>query len=729
MRLHIHRNLTAASASIALLAIAPRARAQQIDTNPPAPNVLILLDNSGSMERMIDGRVPEADGNACDYDMNGQAIPTATPPQANRWGAVIQALTGTFQNNQYNCIDMPRTSGGQFVNEYKIGGQKPYDADYYLDYHRPVFLDSSTNPPTACVIAPGSLPGAQMGSGVGPMGAGSGANAAGAGQSALDFPSDGIILRPFLSPNVTTNPTTGACSQFPSKQYSSYQYQDGAIPSESALMRFGLMTFDQDPSGSIGVTIGASPTVVGGGFVDPVSPAFGAFAGMWSYFHGWDTGAACPYSGNLENCNNVPFGVGARNPAAPPWEGRMMMFPKTNTLADQTANNSNIANVILATRPYGATPLAGMLQSAEEYYWNDANGPQKADPLVSCGERPQYIILLTDGEPNLDMRPDCQMTDSSVTTAPNCPFKTPDAIARELNSGSNGAPVTTYVIGFAVSSATIDSTPYQCSQLAASGTLSSLCAPLSDPTLPPLNAAANACCQLQAIALAGSANAIVNDTVVPNNTPQSAFFADTPGALQAALAVILGNISKNATTRTTPAFASSSQSVYADPNNSPTNVGSEFLASFAPSPGRPVVGDLQRSRDVCTGQNGSYSVAQQQPDETQGDDFAKNLNSNSGNARKFIAFMPDASGSLMGSGFDPTATIRPYVTTGVKDGLGLYSATTYAGSSVGRDPEHHPAGARHPGAVSVQRRHDEHPCQPGADAGAVRDDDARLHVR
>jgi type IV pilus assembly protein PilY1 len=704
MRLHIHRNLAAASASAALLAIASGARAQQLDLNPPAPNVLILLDNSGSMERMIDGTIPEQSGNACNYDMNGQAIPTATPPQANRWGAVIQALTGTFENNQYNCIDMPRTSGGQFVKEYQIGGQKPYDADYYLDYHRPVLLDSSTTPPTACVIAPGSLPGAQPGAGVGPTGAGSGNNGVNMGQSATDFPPDGIIMRPFTSPTVTANPMSGACSQFPSKQYTSYQYQDGAIPSDTSLMRFGLMTFDQDPSQSTGVTTGANPTVVGSGFVDNKSPAFGAFAGMWSYYVGWDTGASCPFFGNLANCTPTSYAVGARNPAAPPWEGRMMRFPKDNVLATQTTNNANIASVILATRPYGATPLAGMLQDAEDYFWNDPTGPQKADPLVSCGARPQYIVLLTDGEPNLDMTPDCNNKGGS------CPFRAPEKIVGELNAGMGAnAPVTTFVIGFAVSSATIDSTPYQCSQLAAGGILSAKCQDANNP-------AALACCKLENIALAGSQNVLVNGVSQPNMNPTPAYFADTPGALQSALSAILGRISANAATRTAPAFSAGSQSVYLDPSSTSTNLGEEFLASFNPSPGRPVTGDLNRSRDVCQSVNGANSVSQVPPLESAGDLFAHNLNSNVGNVRKFIAFMPDANSSLMGSKFDPTATIRPYVTSSVKDGLGLYSARTFAGTATSVIPNITPQALNIGGPCAYNSSVTSVPVSPGLTA-------------
>ncbi|MGH7272799.1 MAG: hypothetical protein ACREJ3_20405, partial [Polyangiaceae bacterium] len=226
---------------------------------------------------------------------------------------LTQALTGTFQNG-YNCLAMPRTQGGTFASEYAIGSVSPYDTNYYLNFHRPIAEDTSTGTPTACVYAPGLLPGAPAGSGVGPSGAGSGGRGAGNGQSALDFPGDAIITRPYGALTVTA---PNSCTFG--------QYSDGAVPTFTSLIRFGLMTFDSDPSQATGVTSGAPPMVNNSGFTDPVSAATGAFAGMWSYFPNWNTGVTCVYGGSPANCGtSTLMAVGARNPAAPPWEGRMM---------------------------------------------------------------------------------------------------------------------------------------------------------------------------------------------------------------------------------------------------------------------------------------------------------------------------------------------------------------------------------------------------------------------
>ena len=627
MRMRIARSLTATSLVAAVASIASRAQADQVDTNPPLPNVLILLDNSGSMERMIDGTNPEDNvANQCNCDPTTGVCNYAAQPAPNRFGLVQQAFTGTLTNG-YNCAAMPRTAGSVFASEYQIGGAAPYDVGYYLPYHRPIAGDTSTTPTTACVVAPGALPGANTPGGVGPLGTGL------VGSLATDFPANAIINRGYGQLTTTSN----SCS------FS--QLANGALDSMRDLMRFGLMTFDEDPGAGLGVTSGPNPAVL--------NP--GAFNGMWSYFPNWNAGGACPYIGNPAACaTSTVMAVGSRNPAAPPWEGRMMEFPSTYDLASQESNNDRIQSVIMATRPYGATPLGGMFQDAQYYFWNDPQGPQVADPYVSGGCRNEYIILLTDGAPNLDLRPQCAQTGS-----PNgkCPFPLPETTAQTLYTATGSLQkVTTYVIGFAVSSFQDAGTTVYCSNLVSSGNLVGAC---SDPSKA---ATYGPCCELQRIAIAGGST--------------QAYFADTPGDLQNALGAILADIAKNTTTRTTPSYSPVVTNVLSSPSTPQTNE-SLYLASFNPSPGLPWSGDVQRQRYVCTYSGSGYTVPSPTITNSKGDDFAANLNSNIGPARTFIAFQPDP----VGGGADASATIRPYVAAGVLDGLGKYSATTYAGAA------------------------------------------------
>jgi type IV pilus assembly protein PilY1 len=633
----IARTLAALSAFAGLVLAPAIARAQQLDVNPPLPNVLLLIDNSGSMERMIDGTLPEANAaTTCNCDPTTGACNWNAQPAPNRWGIMLQTMAGSFQNG-YNCAAMPRTPGSVFASEYQINGVPPYDVNYYLPFHRPIGKDTQTSAtPLSCVFAPGSLPGAAAGQGVGTAGVGAGGNA-------TDFPSAAIVQRTYgANPKTCTFPQTA----------------DGVIDSERDIMRFGLMTFDQDPDPGTGATAGnqvANP----------------AFTGNWSYFPGWSagTGAQPPttlfgapaYWGKPVDCTTAPtlMAVGARNPAAPPWEGRMVPFPATTDLPAQETQNDDVQQVLVSSRPYGATPLAGMMLDARYYFQADPTGPQATDVYVQGGCRQQFIILLTDGAPNLDMQPQC----SAATTNGNpgvCPFPLPQDTATALKVPAGSQPVTTFVIGFAVSSFVDQGQTIYCSSLVQNGTLAAVCA---DPTKQTLY---GPCCTLQQIAISGGTTA--------------AYFADTPGDLQNALGAILGQIASKQTTRTTPAYSPVVSNNIADPNNPlpAQSNASVYLASFTPSPGRPWSGDVQRQRFTCqtAGQGTGFTVQTQKIDPTQGDDFAADLNSNS-SPRTFVMFQPAALPS--GSGVDATTTIRPFVATTGGDGIGQYSATTFAG--------------------------------------------------
>ena len=133
------RLATGIAAAIALaFGVMPNvASAQQIDVSPPLPNVMLLLDTSGSMEKNIDGTTAKC-----------QAL--GTPSDPNRWGQAVQSLTGGIAP-YFSCVSMSRATGTQFEEEYTINGKAPYDINYYLPFSRPAALTAANE---ACVVSP-----------------------------------------------------------------------------------------------------------------------------------------------------------------------------------------------------------------------------------------------------------------------------------------------------------------------------------------------------------------------------------------------------------------------------------------------------------------------------------------------------------------------------------------------------------------------------------------------
>jgi type IV pilus assembly protein PilY1 len=584
----------------AVISASGAARAQE-DVNPPLPNVMLLVDTSGSME----------------YQSSSTSFPTcdptgSTPSQKSRWIELLEVLTGSIQN--YRCDTVDRNSAA-FLNEYSLKGTPPPDYQYMNPYHRPMSGD--------CTPGPGVLP----------------------YPNAYDFPDGAIAYHTYES-------TSQACA------VPFTQANDGLLDSFETRVRFGLMTFDTEPDPSTGVS-GTTPDYPGG------------IAGTWSYF------VNQPHSGKPAGCSTLAdMEVGARNAAAPPWEGRMVAFgdPDASGTAVET-KNEQIQQILLATRPFGATPIAGLLDDARDFFWNDTSkdpmnssldfGPSN-DPYVLGGCRKNYIVLLTDGEPNLDLRPYCEGDGPPKGV---CPYQdTPEQVAFDLaNAADPEKRIETFVIGFAVSSVTVNGTSVDCTKLSPSDI---------DPTNPTglcaqnqSSSALQACCTLSRIAYNGGTN--------------QAYFANDIDSLRSAMSAVLSQISTSTSSRTLPVFASSSNV------NDPFAGSYRFFSSFQPQPLDLWSGVLERQRYVCVPPNGGGTpTPQAQPiDPIKGDDFVANVDSGKGSPRTFYSVTPDVSG---GSLRFSEHSIRPALTSDV-DGAGVYGGSEYNGQATDFDSETSPA--------------------------------------
>lgn len=583
IQFHLRRAFTAAVSALLL----PAQSLAQSDVEKPLPNVLLLVDTSGSMEfKAEEDKFPRC----------RPGSPTQTN-EKSRWIDLIEVMTGTFE--EYSCFAHDRSSAS-FINEYSLDGRAPYDAGYVNPHHRAISND--------CVVGPGVPP---------PQ------------QTPYAFPQNAVQTFAFSPPSTVQRPSNLAlhpgCSGF-------RQAPDGILDVFREKVRFGLMTFDTHVHDGTGLdTLNRRDAESG-------------MQGTWSYFVGE------PVTGRPELClEDLIQEVGARNPAAPPWEGRMVAFgPPNATGPEIELRNEYIQKILLSTRPYGATPIAGLLSDARDFLWYDT----QRDPLDESGTpasfgpyddpytripncRRSLIILLSDGEPNLDLRPYCE----NIHEGGRCPYDRPEDIVAQLLNHPPHDPdqfVETVVVGFGMS------------QVRPAGSEEIPCSELTDDhcRLNPTDRAIQACCTLNKIAAAGR-------HPNPDGTDHRAHFPQNSHELRRAFSRILSDITTNITTRTSAVFASAQGS---------SQGGSfQFSSSFQPVLEQPWRGQLTRTRIVC-----EDGVPKEQPTEPNlGDDFAANLNSGLGPARRFASFIPD--GSARGS-------IRPHLAAN-RDGLGVSGGT------------------------------------------------------
>jgi len=548
----------------------------QADINPTMPNALLLVDTSGSMEyKTASNTFP-----ICRYDANGLIPSPPATSEKSRWVDMIEVLTGSITN--YDCQTLDRGTTA-FRTEYAIpgsplGATSPYDFLYANAYHRPLSGGCAIGPGTISVTNPAAFP-------------------------ANSF-------------NYHTYNSVGTSCTF-------NQTPDGILDAFLSDTRFGLMTFDTDPS-PLQNEVGTYSYVVGASHVG--KPA------------GCDTASAME--------------VGARNASAPPWEGRLVAFGDPNPGSTDFQNkNAQIQQVLRATRPYGATPIAGMLTDARDFLWNDATkdlvntsqdfGPMN-DPYTKC--RKTRIVLMSDGQPNMDLRGHCNGND--------CPFPLPETVSADLATKD----VRTFVVGFALNTLTVAGSPVDCTLLKASDldtTTGSLCA--SNPA----DLSLQACCTLARIAIAGD----------PGNGSAHAYFANNRETLRAALSSILSDPG-NKTSRTQPGFAAVSNT-----SANPDAASLRFASGFTPATVQLWPGRLDRTRWKCDPTTHIAAPANPSPDPSKGDVFATNLISPTGRARTFYTVQAANTGGVFSD-----RSIRPNVTTD-PDGAGSYSGTFTSGQT------------------------------------------------
>jgi type IV pilus assembly protein PilY1 len=615
-RSEIFRVGVVGGAALAALA-APCTAWAQADTEPPLPNVMLLIDTSGSMEYMAEPdpvtKKPRLPNCELPSPANSQtySIQTNKAYEQNRWTNLVTVLTGEFP--RYACVAESRSTP-LFVGEYAISGQQPYDRDYYLPFNRIVATNTANN--EACVVGP----------------------------NATTWPGSNLFAYPNNAIKTHRVGQAGTNCALIGGEFRLDQSADGLLDVFREKARFGLMTFDSLPDRRTG-------------YASNNLDAAGGLQGHWSYYNGWDQNNANYAKGKPELCATAQdIEVGARNAAAPPWEGRMIAFgdpaADTSTVANR---NEQIQQTIMAVRPFGATPLAGMLSDAENFFFYDTT-PDKAsaankafgphnDPYVLGGCRQQFTILLTDGVPNLDLRPGCKNNPPGGPDG-TCPFSEPSAIAKRMATpGNPNKKVRTFVVGFALSSADTGG-PINLDCKTLTGQNDAAC-------INPTTDGVRACCEMAKIAYEGGTGA-----------PR---FADNKQELRKALNDILSEVAQGTTSRTTPVFASAG-SAGGGYSGGGGVAAFNILTSFKVSTGGLWQGVIERQRYTCDKNSGVYTVKPENIAEESGDRFSTNIASGQGPSRRFYTVVPTQSTNYGKSG----GTLRN--SGSITDGLGTLTS-------------------------------------------------------
>lgn len=225
------------------------------------------------------------------------------------------------------------------------------------------------------------------------------------------------------------------------------QLADGIIDLYSDDVEFGLMTMDSMPSARIdGVGMWSYPSGD-----DPLAERH-----RTKVIEGQDTQGILWTRLNQPECQYF-WNVGARRPyrvdamggGVEDFAGRMIPHYGASGGPSYRARNQAVQREIMRTRPYWSSPIAALLADARYYYTETPEllapaGPGAiGDCYFNCRDR--HVILITDGIPNADGRPECRFARDGEPPAEGvCPY--PEAWEEAFALYSEGVNV--HVVGF-----------------------------------------------------------------------------------------------------------------------------------------------------------------------------------------------------------------------------------------------------------------------------------------
>lgn len=215
---------------------------------------------------------------------------------------------------------------------------------------------------------------------------------------------------------------------FTSNELYRNQISDGVLDAFKSRLKFGLMTFDGVPTTIEGETLVAYDT-----YTSVKTEVLGR-EGMYSYpdatesagGHGW---MKLFFPGCTEYYG---INAGARGKGEEP--GSLISVGVSDDSAAVEEVNTRIQESLLAVRPYGGTPIAGMLDDLRHYLKNDSDVKRGQDPYYACRDR--FAILLTDGAPDALYRGGKFRCEEAIDPACEgddcCPYDRDEEIARKI---------------------------------------------------------------------------------------------------------------------------------------------------------------------------------------------------------------------------------------------------------------------------------------------------------